>query len=279
MGGATIHGVGGTGLVASICLGLLAVGSSEPPTYPRVRHGRPPPPRIQRHASPHVPHRRGPSDLDLVRREDGSYDYEDPGGRFRARIKRDGTVQFADPMRRMDTRDAQNGTCCTAEVLTLLIPGTPLPGPVEWILHAQGQDLAAKAKADFLERTRAFRTTMAIGHALERIEEAKRNLPRQLLAIWTDETVPLQRRKNLLFARWDECAESFGATPGDAEIPPEATRVVERAREAAAAWARRAIEAFVRRHAPPHSATAFHPAELDALNRARTSVEAFRPYR
>lgn len=271
---------------AVLALALGSAGSAEPPTYPpaapppRPQKTSPPPPRVQRSAASGVEAARDLRELGLQRQGDGAYLYTDPGLRFTAKFNPDGTVHFADRWRRPSAGDSQSGRCCALPPggLPAINPlyGAMMTGPVEWMLMAQGQDLATKAKMDLLEQTRELRTQVAIAYHVDLIQKRLRELGPELMAVWGDRSMPLPERKNYLFTRWDDCDEHFHVNPDD--IPPEATLVLDEARTEAAETARRQIEAFIRRHAPNGSPRAFRPEELRAMNARRISKQAFRPY-
>lgn len=217
--------------------------------------------------------------LGLVRRADGTFAYDDPGHRFRALVRRDGSVLFADRWRRLDPRDhlRGRGLALPPEGGRALSPflGWRVTGPSEWALALSGADPSAAAKAGFLARTAPFRLKLAVGFARLQFREGLRALPGQLLAIWSDTSLPPTTRRRLLFQRWDDCHEPPVATAA----VPEALPSIDEARAETGAAARATIEAFVRRHLPPGSRDAFAADELARLNRKRRSPAAFEPYR
>lgn len=216
--------------------------------------------------------------LGLVRQADGTFGYEDPGHRFRALVRRDGSVLFADRWRRLDHREhlRGRGLALPTERARALNPfaGLRVRGPNEWALAMSGSDPSAAAKAGFLARTAPFRQRLATGFAALQFREGLRALPGQLLAIWTDRSLPVATRRRLLFQRWDDCQEPL-AVP---TAVPEATASIDEARAQTAAIARETIEGFVRRHLGPTSKDAFTPDELRRLNRTRRSRTPFAPY-
>lgn len=219
-----------------------------------------------------------PHNLGLVRRADGVYLYRDPGHRFSAVIAADGTAWFADRWRKIAWKDRQNGRglAMPPEGVAAFNPfgGIKLPqgGRVQ---ARRGLDPHGVAKAEFLARTAEFRLRLAIAADRARIEQSLADMPGELLAIWRDPERTATQRRALLFRRWDECDDaivSADATTGDGAAQLAALR------RDAADRARRAIEAFVRRHAPRGSAEAYAPDELAALNARRHSTAAFAPY-
>jgi hypothetical protein len=192
----------------------------------------------------------------------------------------DGTVQFADRWRKPAAKDRQNGKRGgrpPEPVLTAINPfvGVKLGGPLEWMMRSSGQDPAGHAKADFLEMTRSFRTRLAVGDTRMRVHERLRALPAELLAIWSDGTRSMAERRRIIFQHWDDCAE---VVPNRRALPDAAADEIATLRADAATEARAIIEAFVRRHAPAHSARAYPTRELAGLNERRRTALPFQPY-
>lgn len=143
-------------------------------------------------------------------------------------------------------------------------------------MRGTGHDPNGSAKATLLAKTRAFRTRLAVSWHRELFAARLDELDDELAALWSDETMDLADKKQLLFARWDECAERFDVST--AGIPENASVRIDEARVDAALRARTTIEVFVRRHAPADSPQAYTNAELQRLNARRVSVRAFAPY-
>jgi hypothetical protein len=220
------------------------------------------------------------AELGLVRQMDGSYLHVDRGGRFTARFNADGTVSFADRWKRPG-RDSQHGHGFKLPPggLPGINPlyGMGVTGPTEWILMARGVDLAAKAKTELLEQTHELRARLAVAWNLELLEKRLEELAPELLHLWSNHEVDVERRKQLLFQRWDECDERFDVDPGD--VPEDAILKIDEARRETAEKARRRIEAFIRRHLPRGSKHAYGKEQLRQLNRRRVSKQKFEPYR
>jgi hypothetical protein len=219
--------------------------------------------------------------MGLRREQDGSYSYVDPGRMFTARVMPDGRVRFADRWRRPDAGNQQHGKCCGRPpegVLVAINPfaGVPMRGPLEWIMQATGHDLAAGAKMAMLAETRAFRTQLAVAWTRAQVEKRLRELPAELLVLWSDDELGDARKREILFERWDECEDRLGA-PMDG-LPPDAIPEVDEMRRRAADEARVEIEAFIRKHAPERSKQAFDEKELRRYNSRRRSVRRFAPY-
>ncbi len=215
------------------------------------------------------------AELGLEPQGDGSARYVDPLGRFSASFHADGTVTFADPWRRPSSKNPERGVCC-GRPPRFSFPNFEMAGPVEWLMYMSDQEPLRREKWELLERTRDYRTQLAIEFARARIAEALDALEGDLREIWSDPTLtPAQRRKRL-FERWDECDERFNIAP--AALPDAAISVIDGERLQAAERARREIEAFVRSVAPEGSAQGYGAAELSELNAARLSQKPFAPY-
>ncbi|MCA9712125.1 MAG: hypothetical protein KDK70_40185, partial [Myxococcales bacterium] len=131
----------------------------------------------------------------------------------------------------------------------------------------RGQRKQTRAKEAFLERTAPLRAALARQHARARQQAALGALGQELATMWRDSTRSEVERKRAVFELWDECEESIaGGSEADAE------------RGAAAEEARRRIERFVRRVAPPGSAMAYSADDLARLNAGRRSRQRFEPY-
>ena len=271
----------GVVMVAVSSLGPRASASPsadpmEQVTAPPPTRG-PPPPIIRPGA------RLGPaslSELGVTRQHDGTYRHVDRAHRFTAQFNPDGTVQFADRWHRTTDGDDQNGACCALppEGIVGLNPfwGVPFAGLSHWIAKAQGKDPVTHAKAELLERTREFRTRLAVAWHLDNLETRLQELEPELLRVWSDDSLPLAQRRAHLFRRWDECDEHFSIDTST--LPQDAITAVDEARRSTAEQARQRIERFIRRHAPQGSAQGFTAGELGNLNRQRISRERFAPY-
>jgi hypothetical protein len=212
-------------------------------------------------------------ELGLRPRKDGSALYVDPHRRFTAVFHVDGTVQFADPWRR-PSFNSERGVCC-GPPLSLGTSGQ-IAGPAEWLMYMSDQEPLRREKAELLERSREFRTRLAVAFARKNMAEALGRLESELYDIWADSKLDETGRRNLLFARWDECDELFAQSAG--RVPLEAISQIDAERVENADKARREIEAFIRRVAPEGSPKAYRSAELKKLNAGRISTQAFEPY-
>ncbi len=138
-------------------------------------------------------------------------------------------------------------------------------GQVEFDLT---EELMRRAKIDpylaeklaFMDRTREERMQIAASWRSESLREALHRMPGELERLWRAGGDPAVRRRTL-FQLWDECAET-----GSPQVVATARAV------------RGTVLAFIRRRLPRGSRHAYSDAELDALNRSRTSRERFAPY-
>lgn len=220
--------------------------------------------------------------LGLVRRDDGSYLYVDPGKRFRMVIKPDGRVQFADRWKRPDDADSQHGECCGAPpegALVAINPffGIAVPGTLEWAMKARELDPRVAAKASVLRDTERFRTKLTVAWYRQNIAYRLRSLRGELDQTWEDDAIPVARRKAILFERWDECEDRLGTSR--AGIPADAIPQLDEERRRAADEARRIIIGFILDRVPAGHEHAFSATELARLNARRRSVIPFTPYR
>ncbi|MCR9165244.1 MAG: hypothetical protein ACE37F_26980 [Nannocystaceae bacterium] len=249
--------------------------TAPPPPGGRRSGGAPPAPRLQETPSPTS--RSRPGDVGLERLPDGSYRYVDAQRRFTMTVAPDGRAYFADRWRRPSSADSQNGKIGRRPGARSLMSnpgGFAMQGPLEWLMRASGHDLATSAKMSALRETEAFRTDLAIAWNRGQIRKRLRELPADLLAVWGDASLSLERRREILFEHWDACEDRMVADT--AGIPAEAVLSVDRLRREAGEQARTVIEAFVRRELGGDEA--FTPAELDRFNARRVSVATFDPY-
>jgi len=267
--------------VVSIALGWVPPSETERPPEERITAppppggspsgGAPPAPRLQETPAPTT--RARPADLGLERLPDGSYRYVDPDRRFTMTVAPDGRAYFADRWRRPSAADSQHGKVGKrpgARSHVTKPMGMGMQGPLEWLLRASGHDLSTAAKMGALRETEAFRTDLAIAWNRAQIQKRLRELPADLLAVWGDDALTPERRREILFDHWDACEDRL--VSDTAGIPAEAVLSVDRLRRKAGDEARATIMAFIRREHVTFSET-----ELKRLNARRVSVEAFDP--
>lgn len=129
------------------------------------------------------------------------------------------------------------------------------------IMRLAGQNPYSYRDLVRLEATRAKRMAIAADERRRNLYAAIADTPARLRRIWAS-AQPAAQRRRLLFQLWDECAERG---PQDVVAGAVAIRAI--------------IVGFIRNQLPAGSRDAFRPAELEALNRARTSRARFQPYR
>ncbi len=209
---------------------------------------------------------RGPlGDARIVLRDDGTLEIYGHQGQLQLQIA-DPSAQFAEtlePMAGPLKFGAAHGQI-----------RVPISGLSDW-LRQRGSTRRAASTLDAEGLTRSHRTIVEITQAAENTERALMQLAVDLPRLWADSELPVERRREMLFERWDDCAETDGAP----DMP------VVRAEQAATAIlhnggarARAMIIDFTRRELPEGSAGAFPPAQLDRLNARRRSTARFDPY-
>lgn len=216
-------------------------------------------------------------DLDLERLPDGTYRYVDPSKMFTMTVAPDGRAYFADRWRRPSSADSQHGKIGRRPGARSIISngaGLAMRGPSEFILQALGSDLSTGAKMAALRRTEAFRTDLAIAWNRQQVRKRLNDLPAELLALWHDPNISLERRREILFEHWDACEDRLGIIRGG--LPADAVPEVDELRRDAGEQARRTIEGFVRSELDGDEA--FTAAELESFNTRRVSVSRFDPY-
>ncbi|MEE9382049.1 MAG: hypothetical protein V3V08_01375 [Nannocystaceae bacterium] len=219
----------------------------------------------------------------LSPRSDGGYDFQDPHGRFSARIEPDGSVRFDvdNAIIRLCALtgciDAKGGTSArrwtpnSAEIITT--PEALTAQAVAGLQFMAPEVASPRITAEFLRRTFTLRLKMAHKWQRTQISRALGQLSGQLAKIWEDPTMSKQEKQRLIFELWLECAV--------APAPPRDVRLgtVDTTRRKAAIIARTKIEASVRKYAPPQSPLAYSVRELENLDDQTRPGEHFRPYR
>ncbi len=257
----------------------------------------PPPARLPTGYRPPGPR----SSQDLIRRADGSFEHRDRSSGFVATIHPDGEVTFrrvprievksptilgfdwrGRPKRPDDERFNEvpntlerRGTSPDSKHDPVVDYGPYGAPPILVGVGIRMGGLAdlltrgktARARREFLDDTAPLRARLRAEYQRVREREAIAALGERLQAIWSDPTIDGATKRRRIFELWDDCLE---ADP--------TTSIEDAARATASAKARRVIEAFVRREAPPTSPAAFEPAELRRLNATRRSRASFDPY-
>jgi hypothetical protein len=183
--------------------------------------------------------------------------YQKNHAAYKAHVARDGRVTFKDK-----PNLAFDGFHLAGGVLPVLRFRFDL---TDWAIRMAGNDPYAYDKMKFLRETFDERMEMAAEARTELLQEAIRDLPDLLAAVWSQTKRTAAERRRLLFELWDACVEP-GAKGVDEELG------------LAGAQARVMVIAFVRRELPAGSADAYTAEELETLNKDRDSREPFVPY-
>lgn len=194
-----------------------------------------------------------------------------PGRRGQPGQTRDARIQWRRPRNRAAVSDglitariATDGSIEAFDDPPAARLDSPLSGSFDvgdMVMRAVGMDPYQARKLALMDATRDARAAMAIAEERQRLTLAVGDMPARLLAIWNDPSLGIERRRELIFLMWDECAESGSS-----------------ARMQASRAVRATIEAFVRQHAPSGSRSAYSLSELDRLNRRRRAQTPFAPY-
>jgi hypothetical protein len=131
----------------------------------------------------------------------------------------------------------------------------------DYVMRKLGQDPYQSDKLLWMDQTRDERAQIGRVHREKQLKRADEIMRRHLDRLWARTDMGMEEKREALFELWDD-----GAEDGD-------TMVVE-----AADRARALVIGFVRAKLPAGSAGAFTAAELDRLNRRRTSRARFAPY-
>lgn len=131
--------------------------------------------------------------VELVAQKDGTYTSEKTT--FRATVNRDGTIDLH------DKPNWQRKSLLSAEF-----------DVTDAFMRSRGIDPYASAKREFLDRTREQRYEIGKRYRTEQLAESARLMAANLAQLWASTSDP-RKRKDELFALWDECAET-----GDPEL-------------------------------------------------------------
>jgi hypothetical protein len=184
---------------------------------------------------------------------DGGYDVE--GIRLRAHVAPDGRITFQDgppiedvgPMATLGDRD------------------TRTPGSIgmgfrfdlnDGLWDAVGQDPLRTERQYLLRETEELRNRLSTRARRVDEERAILALGEELRAVAADRSLSAARRREEVFALWDDCAT-----------------------DAIGVRARTLVEDFIRERFPAGTALAYTPTELTRLNRRRATGQPFDPYR
>jgi hypothetical protein len=179
--------------------------------------------------------RQAKKEVELVAQKDGTHTSEKTT--FKATVNRDGTVDIK------DKKNWQQKSLFRAEF-----------DVTDAFMRNNGQDPYASEKRKFLDRTRDQRVEIGKQYRKEQLGQSAKLMASNLARLWAITTDPA-KRKDELFALWDECAET-----GDDAIV-----------EGGAAARRLLINWVHAKH------VTFTHAELTAFNAKRKSKATFAP--
>ena len=199
---------------------------------------------------------------ELVRQRDGTYRAEQSA--FAAQVDRDGKVTFDD---RLGVRPGSGPESSAPGVDPSMGREREAIGAggagvqadaTDLIMRGRGIDPHARAKLEFLDRTRDQRVELGNQHRKQQLSQAAVLMKQNIDRLWA-ETADPGERKQLLFELWDECAESGSTDLVAGGVQARAVVI-------------RTIKSRLR------GAAAYTPAELAALNARRRSKATFAPY-
>ncbi len=179
--------------------------------------------------------RQAKREVELVEQKDGTYTSDKTT--FKATVNRDGTVAIK------DKGNWQRKGLLSAEF-----------DVTDAFMRNHGQDPYASEKRSYLDRTRDQRVEIGKRYRTEQLGQSAQYMAQNLAQLWAM-TTDVAKRKDGLFALWDECAET-----GDDELV------------AGGAQARRLLINWV--HA---KRVVFTQVELAAFNKQRKSKSTFAP--
>jgi hypothetical protein len=114
--------------------------------------------------------------------------------------------------------------------------------------------------ASLLEKTFDERVQIGTRYRADELEKSDKKMFRNLEELWAKK-ISVEKKKELIFELWDECAESGGE---------QLVKGGTKAREALMRW--------VGVHLPEDSEDAFTEDELERFNARRDSKATFAPY-
>ncbi len=128
------------------------------------------------------------------------------------------------------------------------------------VMKLAGQDPYAAVKSRMAEETREQRLCMARRYQGERQKQELFSLSTKVRRVAARADLSAAERRELVFAIWDECMEESESTTDYG------------------AMARATILSIIREAFPKGSELAYRPGELLAMNKRRSSRQAFAPY-
>lgn len=173
---------------------------------------------------------------------------------FNAEIRRDGTIVFGDR-----PNVALEGIRLSEQYQIPVLAGRF--DVTDAVMSALGEKLYPYRKMKLMDESREMRMGMAAASHKESLKSALKNYDKHLRWVWSQGSMSVWKRKEVLFALWDECAEE-----GSSAVVASAKSI------------RAMTLAFIRRQLPEDSSDAFTTSELSQLNKRRRSDAAFAPY-
>lgn len=132
--------------------------------------------------------REAKKEVELVEQKDGTYVSEKTT--YKAKVNRDGTVEFK------DKANWQQKSIFNAEF-----------DVTDAFMRNHGQDPYAAEKLKYLDRTRDQRVEIGKRYRKEQLGQSAQLMATNLARLWSMTADPA-KRKDELFALWDECAET-----------------------------------------------------------------------
>lgn len=187
--------------------------------------------------------------------------YRDPWAQVKE-TERDWTsgLEIKDYTEHLDKRLDEDEKADHGDVATIPILGGSTE-ITDYVMRKLGNDPYASDKLLWMDQTRDERVQIGRVHRDKQLERADEIMGRHLDRLWARTDLDLVAKRQALFELWDD-----GAEDGDKLVVEAADR------------ARALVIGFVRAKLPARSAGAYTKAELDSLNKRRTSRARFVPY-
>jgi hypothetical protein len=187
--------------------------------------------------------------------------YRDPYAQVKE-AERDWTsgLEVKDYTKHLDKREDEDDKADHGGVATIPILGGSTE-ITDYVMRKLGEDPYQSDKLLWMDQTRDERVQIGRVHRERQLKRADEIMRRHLDRVWARTDLRLAEKKEALFELWDD-----GAEDGDAMLIEAAGR------------ARTLVIGFVRSRLPAGSPGAYTRAELEALNRRRTSRARFAPY-
>lgn len=131
----------------------------------------------------------------------------------------------------------------------------------DWVMRKAGEDPYLSDKLRWMDATRDERAHIGGVHRARQLEQSDRIIRKHLERLWARTDLDLAAKRAALFELWDD-----GAEDGDKALVEAGART------------RAQVIGFIRARLPAGTAGAYTAAELESLNRRRTSRARFDPY-